>query len=112
MSNRSEQREVTLIPLSVVFMTVGTIILAAVGAMWWISFSTQTTIAQLVATAVPLPNPPPQTPTTEPEPAVLLPETPIEAEYPAHFVSALEAAIPYTGEPVRINIPKIELDAP
>lgn len=112
MSNRSEQGKEKLVPLSIVFITVGIIILAAVGAMWWISMSTQTSIAHLLATAIPLPNSPSQASEPAAESAALLPETPVEAEYPAHFVSALEAAVPYTGEPVRINIPKIELDAP
>ncbi len=112
MSNPPEQRREKLIPLSVVFMTIGIIILAAVGAMWWIADSIPQPIAQLLATAVPLPTPAPITPTPPIETIALLPETPIETVYPAHFVSALEAAVPYTGKPVRIRIPQIELDAP
>jgi len=112
MSNRSKQGEETLIPFSIVFMTVGIIILAAVGAMWLISTSTQTVMAQLLATAVPLPTDAPQTPAPTEEPVALLPETPIETEYPAHFVSALEAAVPNTGQPIRIRISQIDVDAP
>jgi LPXTG-site transpeptidase (sortase) family protein len=112
MSNQTDEDEVTLIPLSVVFITVGMIVLAAFGAMWWISMSTQTPIAQLIETAVPIPTIAAQTESQITEPANLLPETQEDVDYPEHYVSALEAARPYTGEPMRINIPQIELDAP
>jgi sortase A len=48
------------------------------------------------------------------EPVALLPETPLEAEFPAHFVSAadVENHQPLLGQPTRIVIPRISVDAP
>ena len=67
-----------------------------------------TTVSQVVMledTAVPSPE--------ETEDVALLPETPLETTpYPDHFVNALEAAQPNVGQPVRLIIPDIELDAP
>lgn len=113
MSSSSEE---TQIPLGVVLITVGAILLifAAIGG-YIVTRPTPVPVAELLATAPPPPTPLPE-PTAEAETAVaLLPETPTEAEaeqYPAHFVSALEAAEPNVGQPVRIVIPEIELDAP
>ena len=104
-----------MIPLSVVFMVIGTIILGAVGAMWWISYATQTPIARLIETAVPLPTTSQsQTPTPTTHASTLLPETQMSKQNTqTHYVSALEAAMHLPlANPQRINIPQIELDAP
>lgn len=92
-------------------MSVGAIILLTALTIWLLMVRRPDGVAQLAATAVPLPTPAP-TATPAEEPAALLPETPLEPTYPEHFVSALEAAVPNVGQPTRIVIPTIDVDAP
>lgn len=111
----SRSDESARVPLSIVLMTVGLIVVVTAGGFWMIDqLAQRQQTVRLVPTAAPLPTTP-----TDPTPQVaetavaLLPETPSDVElYPDHFVSALEAAEPYAGQPVRIVIPAIELDAP
>ncbi|MCA9920912.1 MAG: sortase [Anaerolineales bacterium] len=116
MSGQAERHTEARIPISVVFITIGAIILLTVATIWWIDSATSTPVAALMATAVPIPTTLPATTAPEPTPGeetvALLPETPLQSEYPAHFVSALEAAVPYSGQPTQIIIPAIDLDAP
>lgn len=120
-AHKSDER---LIPISVVLITVGVIILATTVAVWIVApafmpqklydvvnrYLPETAVAQFL----PTPIPPAAVPETEP--IALLPETPVEPEddMPAYFVSAENAAKRPVGqgEPVRIVIPQISLDAP
>ena len=113
-----------VIPIGIVFLTVGFIILLTVLAVWLVSPALmpqalyEVVSPYLPATAVtsPIPTPLPAAAVPAAEPAALLPETPIEPEdtLPDYFVSVENAAKRPVGqgEPVRIVIPQIELDAP
>lgn len=113
MSSRIKQGEEKVIPVGLVFLTIGSIILTTVAAIWWIDTRINLAVVGLIPTAVPFPA---SLPPTQPPPAseeiALLPETPLLPDYPPHYVSALEAAVPNSGQPTRIVIPQIELDAP
>lgn len=94
-------------------MSVGGIVMMTTAVIWLILQNPPTPIARLMPTAGPLPTAPPATAVPETNQDVaLLPETPLDPEYPEHFVSALDAAVPNSGQPVRIVIPIIGLDAP
>ncbi len=110
------QDEEKQVSLSVVFVTVGLILVLAAIVIWR---ALPAKAAQSVQTAVPIINTgegetavTPSTSATEGD-ITLLPETPADIEeYPDHFVSALEAVSPGVGQPTRIAIPTISLDAP
>lgn len=114
MSSSSDEARV---PLSLFFIIAGIIVLCTAGAVYYLSIQPSTQTVQPVSTLVPTPVVE-ATAVAEIEPnseEVLLPETPNESElidYPDHFVNALEAAQPNVGQPVRVVIPQIELDAP
>lgn len=99
------------VPVSVVLISVGVLILLAAGGAWYIQSRPAPQTARLMPTAVPIPTAAPATAVAD-EPITLLPETPNDlAEYPSHFVSALEAAQPNAGQPIHIAIPIIGVDA-
>ncbi len=93
------------VPLSIVLISVGLIIMGTAVAMWLFRPQGGQALPQLLqAAAVPTPAP------TE-ETVILLPET--TEELPEHFVSAEEyESSGISGEPQRIVIPAIALDAP
>ncbi|MCB9421220.1 MAG: sortase [Ardenticatenaceae bacterium] len=120
--------EQKIIPLGVVLVVVGLILLVTVLAIWIVApvYMPQS-LYDLVGdylpkTAVSNPLaflPTPAAVAAVPEPILLLPETPSEEEaeaevLPSYFVSVAEAAQrePGAGEPVRLVIPTIDLDAP
>lgn len=116
----SSHHDESTVPLGVVFMTIGGLMLlfAVIGG-YIVTRPVPVMADQLIATAqappTPLPQPTERIVTGNETAVALLPETPGETEteqYPAHFVSAIEAAKPNRGQPVRIVIPDIELDAP
>lgn len=114
------------IPLGIVFMVVGIIIVLTVAAIWIIVPSKMPgPIYAIAGRYLPQSPSPPQllpvasvpevtalAPTAEP--VALLPETPLEAELPPHFVSAADVQNlqPLLGQPTRIVIPRIKVDAP
>lgn len=119
----SEKQE-TQVPLSVVFITIGVLILIFVGAMWLLVPSTMpqpiydlvggyihpVEPASIAESAIAAPQPTATRPTTQ---ISLLPETQVgEEEIPDYFVSAEEASQRRVGEgePSRIVIPNINLD--
>lgn len=123
---RSQTADEAVVPIGVVLTAVGFIILLAVAAIWIIVPSQmpqplydvvgpylQRNNASVLPTAVPIAAAPTVTPT--PEATNLLPETPLESEeeLPDYFVSALDASAygPPPGQPQRIEIPAIRLDA-
>ena len=96
----------TRVPLGIVFMVVGLIVIGTAVAMWLVRPQGQQSLPSLLQAAV--------MPTSEPtvEAPVLLPETTTE-EFPAHFISADEyVSSGISGQPERIVIPSIDLDAP
>ena len=104
-------------------MVIGFIFLATVLAIWivvptYMPQSLYDLIGDyLPETAVSLPLPTPAALAAASDPIALLPETPANADggaLPSYFVSVAEAARrdPGVGEPVRIVIPAIDLDAP
>ena len=113
MSSSSSERNV---PISLFFIVIGLITIGTAGVSWLIinqPESSQT--AQPLPTAQPEVERPTETAVVEQsdEEVALLPETPLEATpYPEHYVNALEAAQPNVGQPVRLVIPDIELNAP
>lgn len=128
MSKPTGHQESDKVPLSTVFITVGAILLLTVCAVWVVAPYTmpgpiyavverqmrQPGILPTLAAVAYLPPLPTTTPVPE-ETAVLLPESSLdENPYPDYFVSA-ETAVrrqPGAGEPERILIPSIDLDAP
>ncbi len=116
MSHHPEQNDEKRVPLSIVLITVGIVIILTSIAIWRVLPQQIQTMVAPIPIALPLPTPLPgetAVPTTPTQPSTaLLPETPLETTpYPAHFVSALEAAEPNIGQPIRIEIPQIEMDA-
>ena len=125
LGQKGRDPEQKVVPLGVVLVVIGFIILATVLAVWLVApvYMPQP-LYQLVCdywqeTAVLrtiLPLPTPAAVAAVPEGMTLLPETPAQAEdeMPSYFVSAANAIKrePGVGEPNRIVIPKIELDAP
>ena len=128
MSKRQAQtQDEQLIPIGMVITAIGFIILLAVAAIWIIvpakmpqplydvigPYLQQSNVEQLLPTAVPLAVVPTNTPIPEEE-TNLLPETPLEGDdLPDYFVSALDASAqgPPPGQPQRIEIPAIRVDA-
>lgn len=124
----STQTGEKFVPLSLVFLVVGFIILLTVVTIWLLSPDLMPrpvfTLIQKIApeTAVLQSNaaiPTPASLAAAPEAngaVALLPETPAQTgeELPSYFVSAAEAAKrqPFVGEPVRIVVPRLGLDAP
>jgi LPXTG-site transpeptidase (sortase) family protein len=111
------------VPLSIVFITLGTLLLLTVCAIWVVAPHTmpsplyaaverQMRQSGILPTIAAVANIPPLgTPTPAAETAVLLPESSL---YPDYFVSAEEAVRrrPGSGEPAQIRIPVIDLEAP
>jgi len=96
------------IPLGIVFMSVGLIVvLTAVVAFAIITLVPPQSLACVMPAAVPT-----QNPNQESDDIALLPETPLE-ENEDNIISFEDAARPYVnGQPERILIPDIDLDAP
>lgn len=128
MSSQKRHDEETRVPLSVVFMTIGVILILAVGTIWLLVPNTMprsvyAAITPLLPETITLPTPAaaaqlPVLPTATPQPEAipLLPETPPEetAANEDNIVSMADALKqkPVKGEPVRLVIPEIDLDAP
>jgi sortase A len=119
----AQDAEQKIIPVGVVFMVIGFIFLATVLAIWivapaYMPQSLYDLVGEyLPETAVSLPFPTPAALAAAPDAIPLLPETPANVEeeaLPSYFVSVAEAArrVPGAGEPIRIVIPAINLDAP
>lgn len=102
------QEEEKTIPLGVVFMTIGIIVIVTAVAIFAIlTFIPPQTIERVLPASLPTAEP-----TKENTDVALLPETPLE-ENEENIVSFDEVAKPYVnGQPERILIPDIELDAP
>ncbi len=111
------------IPIGVVLMVVGFIVLLTVLAIWLVApvympqplydlvgdYLPETAVSRLFPT--------PATPAEVPDNLAFLPESPSDpaaADLPSHMISAAEAVRrqPGEGDPVRIVIPTINLDAP
>jgi sortase A len=123
---RSQTQDEQVIPIGVVLTAVGFIILLAVITVWIIVPAKmpqplyellgpylQQSREVALPTAVPLVAAPTITPTAEA--SHLLPETPLDFDnLPDYFVSALDASAhgPPPGQPQRIEIPAIRVDAP
>lgn len=114
MSAKGTPPKETLIPWSVVLFSVGIIVLLTTGVIWLLMQRQPVVVAEgLIATAALPTAPTPTEPVDAGEEIALLPETPLDMEeYPPHFVSALEAAVPNVGQPIRILIPELSIDAP
>lgn len=124
---RSQTQDEQIIPIGVVLTAVGFIILLAVAAIWIVvpakmpqplydvlgPYLQRPNEAVALPTAVSLVSAP--TPTATPETINLLPETPLDYDnLPDYFVSAQDASAqgPPPGQPQRIEIPAIQLNAP
>src|SRR5690606_13467751 len=106
MANRNSDEEKT-VPLSVVFMTLGLIIVGTAVAVWLLVPKARQLPALMQIATLPTPEP-----TTDPE-IFLLPESSETEELPAHFVSAEDyVGTGNVGQPRRLVIPSIGLDAP
>lgn len=128
MSGQEKSNTEQTVPLSVVFITIGTIVLMTVCTVWLIAPYTmpaplyavverqmsQPGILPTIAAVAQMPPFPTVTPVPA-EQVVLLPESAVEENpYPDYFVSA-ETAVrrqPGVNEPQRILIPSINLNAP
>ena len=123
---RAQTQDEQLIPIGLVITAIGFIILLAVAAIWIIvpakmpqplynlfgPYLQRSNSQQILPTAVPLAVVPTSTPI--PEEINLLPETPLLGdELPDYYVSALDASAqgPPPGQPQRIEIPAIRVDA-
>lgn len=129
MSKKAEPEK--LVPLSAVFISIGTILLLAVCVVWalvpaWMPtplynlvgvYLPETAVSQAFPISTPVPNNPQPTSATNLGGQNLLPETPLDMPptptYPAHFVSALDAIppTPIPGQPLHLSIPAIQLNA-
>lgn len=106
------------IPIGVVLLVVGFIVLLTVLAVWVVApvYMPQPLYdlvgEYLPEMAISLPTPAAQA--VVPDSVALLPETSSESDLPSHIVSAAEAVQrqPGEGDPIRIVIPAIDLDAP
>lgn len=123
MSGQKANNGETQVPLSIVFITIGVIILLAVSAIWLLvpgamPAPVYAAIQPLLPETIVLPTPaslaavPVFTP--RPETSLLLSDTPAGEPENNGVVTMAEALEqePLTGKPVRIAIPAIELDAP
>jgi LPXTG-site transpeptidase (sortase) family protein len=122
MSGQKENSDEARVPLSVVFISIGMMIVLTVAAIWLLMPSTMPTpvynaLRPIIPETITIPTPASvavvPTLTPQPETAVLLPETLPDSEA-ANMVSMEEALAqePLTGSPSRIMIPAIDLDAP
>ncbi len=119
-SHESDEKRV---PISIVFLVTGFIILGAVLSIWLVSpslmplpvYRAVSNLLEETAVTPPTPASIAVIPTIA-SPTVLLPETPAQTGevLPDYFVSVENAAKrdPFIGEPIRILIPQIDLDAP
>ena len=123
MSRRNRNSDEATVPLSVVFITIGAILVMAVCLVWLLVPRTMPQpvydlvspylpkrVVQMIPTRVETA----VVPTAISAP-ILLPETPLdEDELPSYFFSAenIPTPVPGQGDPARIVIPAIELDAP
>lgn len=120
----TEEQE-RLIPMGVVLMTVGGIVLLTVLVIWMLApqymprplynaVAPRLAASGILPTRMPLAAAPENG--EEEERAVLLPQSPTEeeSEYPDYFVSAAEARVsnPGAGQPIQIEIPAIDVEAP
>ncbi|NHZ72766.1 MAG: sortase [Aquificales bacterium] len=121
MSGQKGTSDETRVPLSIVFISVGTIILLTVAAIWLLlpnsmPSSVYSILRPLVPETISLPTPASVAvvPTLAPQPetAVLLPETPLEETDNLVTMDEALAQEPLTGFPMRLVIPAIDLDAP
>ncbi|MCP4427207.1 MAG: sortase [Chloroflexi bacterium] len=105
------------VPLGIVFLVIGFIILGVVLTIWVLKPAMMPQpLYDLASGFLPRTIPTPVAPVAAPDIPALLPEMPTQDddEMPDYFISAAEAAQrdPDVGEPVRIVIPQINLDAP
>lgn len=114
------------VPLSIVLISIGTIVLLTVAAIWLLMPSSMpssvySVLRPLVPETISIPTPASvavvPTLTPQPETAVLLPEMPSEesSEEIDDGLVTMEEALqldPLLGSPVRLVIPAIDLDAP
>jgi sortase A len=115
-----ETRETAVVPWGIVLMVVGLIVMLTAAVIWFfLPGSSRATALSLPppVTVVVTPLPPPANGAASGEDGAtavaLMPETPLEASYPAHFVSVADALKnAQAGSPRRIVIPAIDLDAP
>ena len=119
----SHEADEKKVPISAVFLVTGFIILGTVAAIWLVApslmprsvYGVVSGLLAKTAVAPPTPANIVGVPTIDPN-IPLLPETPsqIGEELPDYFVSVANAPKrdPFAGEPVRILIPQIDLDAP
>lgn len=121
MSGQKQNSSETQVPLSIVFISIGLIILLSVAVIWLLLPSTMPSsvynvIRPLVPETISIPTPAAvayvPTLTPQPETAVLLPDTPPETEDNLVTMTEALAQEPLTGSPKRIIIPAIDLDAP
>lgn len=101
-----------MVPVGVVLMTIGLIVAGTAVIIWLLLSQQAITLSPRLEAAV-IPTAVPTEEVGSEEPIALLPETPLEPAYPAHFVSALDYEMkPVPGQPKRIVIPTLDLDAP
>jgi len=127
MSGQNGTNNEARVPLSIVFISVGMIILLTVATFWLLMPSSMPSlvynvIRPIVPETIAIPTPASvavvPTLTPQPETAVLLPETPAEKELNEEVDDGLItmeealAQVPLIGSPVRLVIPSIDLDAP
>ncbi|MCP4357680.1 MAG: sortase [Chloroflexi bacterium] len=107
MSNHNDEEKV--IPLGIVFIVVGVIVVLTAAAIFFVLPQANPQAVERIQAADVLISEPAQ-PSSD---IALLPETPLEEDAQGNFVSAAEAGKPYiSGQPERIVIPAIDLDAP
>jgi LPXTG-site transpeptidase (sortase) family protein len=119
-SRRSQEATV---PLGVVFITVGVFILLVVGGLWFLASQQRPAQAEGIgptlmplAATVGLPTATVMTTAGDSAVPVLLPETSLQNNFPS-FASPEEAPLiptdaPVAGQPTRLVIPAIDVDAP
>jgi len=126
MSGQKGSSKEAKVPLSIVFITIGAILLLTVGVIWLllpgtIPASVYTILQPLLPDSIILPTPAslaavPIAPPA-PQPPLILPETAFDTSGnngEDNLVTMAEALAqePLTGKPIRIVIPAIDLDAP
>jgi LPXTG-site transpeptidase (sortase) family protein len=116
-SRPSQEKEESLVPLSVVFISVGLIVLVTVATIWLAAPLQLPERIELAIAPFRAPTAPAPAAVLDETPGVLLPETSPLSGVRAlpSFASAATAPTfyaPVAGQPLRIVIPRIELDAP
>lgn len=128
MAAQKSESEIELVPIGVVLITIGGLILFFVLLLWVAAPQTMPgSVYRAIAPYLPQEGPIPTRMAlavlpagvtitaagSRAETAVLLPEFSATETYPDYFVSAAEAVVadPLAGQPVRISIPAIQLDA-